>query len=58
VIISIRRSDHMGYDTEQLIIIHCILMLIQDNINWQTLQQIIEETADKIIGKIERTERN
>lgn len=48
----------MGYDTEQLIIIHCILMLIQDNINWQTLQQIIEETADKIIGKIERTERN
>jgi hypothetical protein len=27
------------------------------NINWQTLQQIITETADEVIGKIERVER-
>lgn len=48
----------MCYVTEELITIHCSLMLIQDNINWQTLQQTIKETADEIIGKIERTERN
>jgi hypothetical protein len=29
-----------------------------NNINWQTLQQIITETAYEVIGKIERAERN
>jgi hypothetical protein len=29
-----------------------------NNFNWQTLQQIIIETADKVIGKIGRAERN
>jgi hypothetical protein len=30
----------------------------KNNINWETLQQIIRESADEVIGKIERVERN
>jgi hypothetical protein len=30
----------------------------KDNIDWQTLQQIITNTADEVIGKIEIVERN
>jgi hypothetical protein len=30
----------------------------KSNINWQILQQIITETADEIVGKVNRTEIN
>jgi hypothetical protein len=30
----------------------------KNNQNWQTLQQMITETANKVTGKIERVERN
>jgi hypothetical protein len=29
----------------------------KNNINWQMLQQIIMETADETVGKVDRTER-
>jgi hypothetical protein len=36
----------------------CVEELDKNNINWQTVQQIITENADEFTGKIERAEGN
>jgi hypothetical protein len=35
-----------------------VLKSDNNNKDWQTLQQIITNTADEVIGKTERVERN
>jgi hypothetical protein len=53
---SLRRPD------VKRVCVHTIVTHVEksdkNNINWQTLQQIITGTSDEVTGKIERDERN